>query len=149
MKKSFFAGLGISLLAVIVLAVAGYAAFMTGGTRLLYENSVWGAYWRYYPWAFLAGGVLLVPGLICLKAGYVPKAKRPRKVKTVVRYAASQIRRTRRFAASAAPDWKPVIRPCKNNKEGRLAKRRVQRLPDRLKRARATVLSLFLTIGPT
>ncbi len=39
MKKSFFAGLGISLLAVIVLAVAGYAAFMTGGTRLLYENS--------------------------------------------------------------------------------------------------------------
>ena len=87
MKKSFFAGLGLSLLAVIVLAVAGYAAFMTGGTRLLYENSVWGAYWRYYPWAFLAGGVLLVPGLICLKAGYVPKAKRPRKVKTVVRYA--------------------------------------------------------------
>ena len=87
MKKSFFVGLGISLLAVIVLAVAGYAAFMTSGTRLLYENSAWGAYWRYYPWVFLAGGILLIPGLICLKAGYVPKAKRPKKVKTVVSYA--------------------------------------------------------------
>ncbi|MFR1474241.1 MAG: hypothetical protein ACLSB9_00055 [Hydrogeniiclostridium mannosilyticum] len=107
-----------------MLAVAGYAAFMTGGTRLLYENSVWepiGATTH----GLSGGQVLLVPGLICLKAGFVPKAKRPRKVKTVVRYASvtppapgsvsaapadqglpcmrqSQIRRTRRFAASAA-----------------------------------------------
>lgn len=77
MKKAFYIGLGICALGVITLGVAVYAFYMTGGTRLLYENSTWGAYWRHYLWIFLAAGVLLLPGLLCLKAGYVPKEKRP------------------------------------------------------------------------
>jgi hypothetical protein len=81
MKKSFFIGALISLLAVVVLALGVYAAYMTGGTRLLYENSVWGARWRSYPWILLAGAVLLIPGIICLKVGYVPKAKRTKRAR--------------------------------------------------------------------
>ena len=87
-----------------------------------------------------------------------PKAKRPRKVKTVVRYAsvtpprrvlcrqlrrmglalhaASQIRRTRRFAAQCGAGLETGDSAVQNNKEGCLAKRRVQRLPDCLKKSR-------------
>lgn len=81
MKKSFFVGIGLCALGVIVLIAAFYALYMNSGTRLLYENSVWGARWRNYPWIFLAAGVILAAGGILMKAGYVPKAKRPKKAR--------------------------------------------------------------------
>ena len=83
MKKSFFVGIGVCVLGFIVLLVAFYAMYMNGGTRLLYENSVWGARWRNYPWVFLAAAVLFAGGGVLLKVGYVPKAKRPKKVRPV------------------------------------------------------------------
>lgn len=84
MKKSFFAGIGVCVLGFLVLLVAFYAMYMNSGTRLLYENSVWGARWRSYPWVFLAAAVVLAVGGVLMKVGYVPKAKRPKKVHPTV-----------------------------------------------------------------
>ena len=114
MKKSFFAGLLVSLLGIVVLIVAFYALYMNSGTRLLYENSVWGARWRYYPWIFLTAAVVLIIGGALLKIGYVPKAKRTKKtkparvrpaVKTAVAPSTSRPMQTSDYAAplSAVP----------------------------------------------
>ncbi len=83
-KRSLFAGNGVCVLGFLVLLVAFYAMYMNSGTRLLYENSVWGARWRSYPWVFLAAAVVLAVGGVLMKVGYVPKAKRPKKVHPTV-----------------------------------------------------------------
>ena len=84
MQKSFFVRIGGCALALIVLFVSLYAWFMTGGTRLLYENSTLGQIWRLYPWGLLATVALAIAGCICMVKGYVKKADRKPKMRPVM-----------------------------------------------------------------
>lgn len=84
MKKSFFVGIGVCSLALIALFVSLYAWFMTGGTRLLYENSTLGQIWRLYPWGLLAAVLLAIAGCVCMVKGYVKKADRKPKMRPVM-----------------------------------------------------------------
>ena len=77
-EKVVFAGIGVCSLALIA---ALYAWFMTGGTRLLYENSSLGQVWRLYPWGLLSAAGLAVIGCICMVKGYVKKADRKPKMR--------------------------------------------------------------------
>lgn len=84
MKKSFFVGIGVCSLALIALFISLYAWFMTGGTRLLYENSTLGQIWRLYPWGLLTAVVLAIAGCVCMVKGYVKKADRKPKMRPVM-----------------------------------------------------------------
>ena len=57
---------------------------MTGGTRLLYENSTLGQIWRLYPWGLLAAVLLAIAGCVCMVKGYVKKADRKPKMRGTV-----------------------------------------------------------------